>query len=219
MSTSVPYPPEPYPLEPHPPAAASAAEFADAETAADDAALRLAWWVGLGGALISVVFGAMMVAWPEATLQVIAALFGIWLLLHGVVRIVQAITASAREGAERALLGVIGILFVIAGVIALRNLLVSLAVVTTIVGLMWLIGGIAELISAFSRRAGGDRTMHAVLSGLSILGALVVLVWPDLSLVALVYVVGAWMLIMGLIQLGLVVWARRSLPPKQASAL
>jgi uncharacterized membrane protein HdeD (DUF308 family) len=218
MSTSVPYPPEPYPLEPQPPAAAAAADSADVVSAADDATLRLAFWVGFGGAVISVVLGAMMLAWPEATLHVIAALFGIWLLLHGVVRIVQAITASAREGMERALLGVIGILFVIAGVIALRNLLVSLAVVTTIVGLMWLIGGIVELISAFSRRSGGDRTTHVVLGVLSILGALVVLVWPDLTLVALVYLIGIWMLIMGLIQVGLVIWARRALSQTHAPA-
>lgn len=206
MSTSVPYPPDPYPSEPYPPIAGAAAP----EAAALHSAVRVGWWLALGAAVIGVVLGVMMMAWPEATLKVVAALFGVWLLLHGVVRIVQAITASAREGSERAILGVIGVLFVIAGVIALRNLLVSLAVVITLVGLMWLIGGIVELVGAFAGH-GGYRLWHAVLGCLSIVAALVVLVWPDLSLLTLVYVTGAWMIIMGLIQAALVIGARRSL--------
>jgi uncharacterized membrane protein HdeD (DUF308 family) len=207
MSTSVPYPPETYPSEPHPPAVSASA---DQSAAADESAVRVAGWLALGGAVTSVVLGIMMIAWPEATLKVVAALFGIWLLLQGVARIVQAVTASARDGAERALLGVVGILFVLAGVIALRNLLGSLAVVATLVGLMWLVGGILELISAFGKRGSGDRMTRVLLGAVSILGALVVLVWPDLSLMTLVYLTGAWMVIMGLLQAGLVIWARRS---------
>jgi|SRR5215207_6245389 len=199
MSTSVPYPSEPYPSD------------ATRATAALASTERVAWWLALASAVTSVVLGVMMMAWPEATLKVVAALFGIWLLLHGVVRIVQAITATALDGGERAILGVIGVLFVVAGIIALRNLFVSLAVVITLIGLMWLIGGIVELVSAFTRHGEGDRLWHAVLGGLSILGGLVVLVWPDLSLVTLVYITGAWLIIMGLIQVALVVWARRSL--------
>ena len=213
MSTSVPYPPDPYPsdsLPPGPPVTPADTSAAD-DARALDSVVRAGWWLALAGAVTSVILGVMMIAWPEATLKVIAALFGIWLLLHGVVRIVQAITASAREGSERAILGLIGILFVVAGVIALRNLLGSLAVVITLIGLMWLIGGIAELISAFTRREAGDQGWRIGLGLLSILGALVVLVWPDLSLVTLVYVTGAWMILMGALQVALVVWARRAL--------
>jgi uncharacterized membrane protein HdeD (DUF308 family) len=205
MSTSAPYPPDPYP------SAAYDAAATTSDAAALDAAERTAWWLVFASAVTSVVLGLMMLAWPEATLKVVALLFGIWLLFHGLVQIVQAITATARDGAERAILGVIGVLFVIAGVIALRNMFVSLAVVITLVGLMWLIGGILELVSAFTRHASGDRMFHVVLGSLSIIGALVVLVWPDLSLVALVYITGAWMVIMGLVQAGLAVWARRTL--------
>jgi uncharacterized membrane protein HdeD (DUF308 family) len=52
---------------------------------------------------------------------------------------------------------------------------------------------------------------HVVLGGLSIVAALVVLVWPDLSLITLVYVTGAWLIITGLIQVAMVFWARRAL--------
>jgi Short repeat of unknown function (DUF308) len=75
----------------------------DQETGAPDSGERVAWWLALGPSVLGVVFGVMIVAWPEATLKVVAVLFGAWPLLHGVVRIVQAITGTARNGAERAL--------------------------------------------------------------------------------------------------------------------
>jgi uncharacterized membrane protein HdeD (DUF308 family) len=206
MSASVPYPPDSYPAEPHPPEVGSAVPVA----AVQDKGLRLAWWLALGAAVVGVVIGVMMLIWPEATLKVVAALFGIWLVFYGVVRIVQAITGPAGEGAERAIVGVIGVLFVIAGVIALRNLLESLALLITVIGLMWLIGGILELISAFGPGS-SFRGWRAAAGVLSILFALVVLFWPDLSLIALVYLTGIWLIVSGLFQIVLVFWARRSL--------
>jgi uncharacterized membrane protein HdeD (DUF308 family) len=207
MSASLPYSSDPYPAEPYPSDVVDAAR----ETGAPESAERVAWWLALGAAVFGVVLGIVMMVWPGATLKVVAVLFGVWLLLHGVVRIVQAITGTAGAGAERAILGVIGVLFVVAGVIALRNLLASLALVITVIGLMWLIGGIIELVSAIGGSGGGYRLWRAALGILSIVAALVVFLWPDLSLVTLVYVTGAWLIIMGLIQVGMVFWVRREL--------
>jgi uncharacterized membrane protein HdeD (DUF308 family) len=103
MSASVPYSPDKYPAE----TISSDAVTSARETGAPESAERAAWWLALGAAVLGVVIGVMMMAWPEATLKVVAALFGAWLLLHGVMRLVQAITGTARGGGERAILGVI----------------------------------------------------------------------------------------------------------------
>ncbi len=207
MSASAPYSPDSYPADTYP----SGAVDKPFDPGGLDSSEKLAWWLALAAASFGLVVGVMMVAWPEATLKVVAVLFGTWLLLHGVVRIVQAITGrSERDGAQRAILALVGMFFVVAGVIALRNLLASLAVLVTLIGLMWLIGGIIELISAFGGPSGGVRLWRIALGTLSIIAALVVLVWPDLSLVTLVYVTGAWLIIMGLLQVAMVLWARRA---------
>ena len=200
MSASVPYSAEGYPAETYPAAA----------VAAPDPVARTAWWLALAASVLGVVIGVMMIVWPEATLKVVAVLFGLWVLIHGVVRIVQAISGrGGRDGGERAILAVIGVFFVVAGVVALRNLLVSLALMVTLIGLMWLIGGVMELITAFGGR-GSYRTWHVVLGSLSIVGGIVVLVWPELSLSALVYITGIWMVVMGLIQVVVVLMVRRA---------
>jgi uncharacterized membrane protein HdeD (DUF308 family) len=202
MTASVPYPADPYPSEPAP---------ATAGKGTLDAAERTAWWLALTAAVLGLVVGIMIMAWPEATLKVVAVLFGTWLLVHGLVRIVQAVAGRGRDGTERAILGLVGVFFVGAGILALRNLLVSLVVIATVIGLMWLLSGIVDLIAAFSGPGGGVRVWRIALGVLSIVAALVILVWPDLTLVTLVYISGIWLVVMGVIQVGMVIWARRSL--------
>jgi uncharacterized membrane protein HdeD (DUF308 family) len=207
MSASVPYTPETYPAD----VTASDRAGAPGDSGGLDSAEKLAWWVALGAALLGLVVGVMMMAWPEATLKVVAVLFGLYLLLHGLGRLVQAIAGSDETGGQRAILAVVGVVFVIAGVIALRNLLASLSVLATIIGLMWLIGGIVEVATAFAGPGGGIRLWRVVLGSLSVVAALVILVWPDLSLVTLVYITAAWLIVMGLLQVAMVLWARRTL--------
>jgi uncharacterized membrane protein HdeD (DUF308 family) len=206
MSASVPYPHDTHPAD----SFAANPVAATAGTGTVDPAERAAWWLALTTAVLGVVVGIVIMVWPEATLKVVAVLFGAWVLVHGLVRIVQAIAGGGREGAERAILGAVGAFFVIAGVLALRNLLVSLAVIATVIGLTWLISGIVDLISAFSGPGGGYRWWRVALGVLSIVAAVAVLVWPDLSLVTLVYITGLWLVVMGLIQVGMVIWARRA---------
>jgi len=201
MTASVPYPADSYPSEP----VAAAGPL--------DTAERAAWWLALGASVLGLVVGIVIMVWPEATLKVVAVLFGAWLLVHGIVRIVQAVAGRGREGTERAILGLVGVFFVGAGILALRNLLVSLVVIATVIGLMWLLGGIVDLIAAFSGPGGGVRMWRIALGLLSIAAALIILVWPDLSLMTLVYISGIWLIVMGVIQIGMVFWARRSLIP------
>jgi uncharacterized membrane protein HdeD (DUF308 family) len=212
MSASVPYPSDSYPADSFP----SDAVAGTAGTGNLEPVEKAAWWLALIAAVLGVVVGVMIMVWPEATLKVVAVLFGAWLVLHGVVRIVQAISGGGRDGAERAILGAVGVFFVIAGVIALRNLLVSLVVIATVIGLMWLITGIVDLIAAFSGPGGGYRWWRVGLGVLSIVAALVVLIWPDLSLVALTFITGLWLVVVGVIQVALVIWARRSLAARPA---
>src|SRR4051812_6083655 len=169
MPASASYTPETQPAKPPETDAVNPAS----PVAVSDRAERAAWWLALTAAVVGVVVGIMIIAWPEATLKVVAVLFGLWLLAHGVVRIVQAVSGGGRDGGERAILGVIGIFFVVAGVVALRNLLASLALIVTLIGLMWLIGGLVEVVSAFGSRRSAHRMWYVALGALSVLAGIV----------------------------------------------
>lgn len=170
---------------------------------------RLLFWLAVAGAATSVIVGVLLLVWPEATLYIGAALFGLWLIVHGVVDIVRAVTATADDPAMRALHGVLGVLFIGAGIVCLRNLLLSLAVIATVIGLTWIIEGVVRLASAFRpHRSGGYRALLGALGAIAILGGLTVLLWPKLTLVAMVVVTGIWMVVMGFVQLLLVLRMR-----------
>ncbi|WP_433382134.1 HdeD family acid-resistance protein [Actinoplanes sp. CA-142083] len=170
---------------------------------------KMLWWLALGGAAVSLILGIMMLVWPQATLYVGAILFGLWLLFHGAINLVNAITAHAADGTSRALNAVIGVLFVIAGVICLRHLVLSLLVIATLIGVAWLVGGIVGLVEAFAgHRTGPARVLVGVLGGVTVLGGLIVLIWPGPSLKTLVVLTGIWLLLMGALQLFLVLRAR-----------
>ena len=176
---------------------------------------RTMWMLGIAASVVSVVLGIMVLVWPDATLLVGAVLFGVCLLVHGIVDIVDAVTARTEDGVTRALSAVVGVLLVIGGVICLRNVLASLLTIATLIGITWLISGILALVSAFgSRYSGNARAMVAVLGAVSVVGGLVVLLWPKLTLVTLVYLLGIWLIVMGIVQFVIVLRTR----PRAAAA-
>jgi uncharacterized membrane protein HdeD (DUF308 family) len=172
---------------------------------------KMLWWLAAAGAAVSLILGVLLLVWPDETLYVGAVLFGLWLLFHGVIYLINAITAHAADGTHRALTAVVGVLFVIAGIICLRHLVLSLVVIATLIGISWLVGGIIGLVEAFmGLRAGPARVVAGALGGLSVLGGLVVLIWPGPTLTALVILTGLWLILLGVLQLFLVLRARPS---------
>jgi uncharacterized membrane protein HdeD (DUF308 family) len=182
---------------------------------ADDAALR-SWWrrVALVGGVVSVTLGLILVIWPDATLYVAAILIGLWLILSGAVRVAQAAFIPEGRGAgARVLQALVGVVFVIVGVLCMKNLTTSLTLLALIIGIAWLFGGIMEIFMAFSPSVQGWGRFGALLLGvIAIAAAVTILVWPEPSLRVLVWVTGLWLLALGLVQLFLAWRARKAIP-------
>jgi uncharacterized membrane protein HdeD (DUF308 family) len=157
----------------------------------------------LGGA--SAVLGGLLVLWPDVSAATVAVLFGIQLLLHGVVRIVQSFLVGDSAG-ERVLLTLLGVLSVAAGVLCLRHPLQTVAALALLVGLFWLIGGLIEICRAVTGRA--VRSWSDALSGLlGALAGLVVLCWPGPTVLVLTVLVGIWLLLFALLMIASALWA------------
>src|SRR4051794_41952819 len=57
--------------------------------------------------VITTILGIMVVAWPDATLVVVAVLFAIYLIVNGIFDVFQAIGSDGRNGRHRGLLRVV----------------------------------------------------------------------------------------------------------------
>lgn len=165
------------------------------------------WWLLLVLGITSILFGVAVLVWPDVTLRVMAVLVGLWLLLAGIARVVGAFVSGRGVGAQ-VLSGLIGLLLIVGGVACLRNLVTGLLMLATIVAFMWLFSGLSELVLAFTA-TGSSRTWLLLLGAVSTLIGFAFLVWPGLSLTALVVMTGIGALIIGAAEVVFAFRARR----------
>jgi uncharacterized membrane protein HdeD (DUF308 family) len=172
------------------------------------------WWsrLAVAGGVVSIVLAVILLVWPEETLVVVAVLLGIWLIFAGVAGLVQAIFApEASTGGLRVLKAIGGLLYLIAGVFCVRHAFTTVTILAALIGIAWLVTGVVEVFSAFGQGVSGWYRGSAFALGiLSILAALVVLIWPTPSLVTLVWLAGIWLLILGIAQIVMAIRALRA---------
>jgi uncharacterized membrane protein HdeD (DUF308 family) len=172
-------------------------------------AAKMSWLALIGGALLMIALGVMLLVWPHASLTVVAVLIGAALVVSGLVKLYEGFTAREESGGMRAAYVVIGLLAVIAGLYCIRHHALSLFLVAFVAGVYFILHGIADLGVAFSAKAPG-RGMRAVLGLFCIAAGVIMLVWPGLSLVLLLTIVGAWLILYGCVLGALAFGVRRA---------
>lgn len=160
-------------------------------------------------AVATFVLGLILLIWPHATLVVVAILIGAALLVTGVLRLVQGISAPEESGARRTAYVVIGILAILAGLYCLRHISVTIALLAFIVGVFWTAHGVADLVVAAGPGARPDRGLLALAGTLSLIAGLIVIFWSPASLTVLVAVTGIWLILDGLLLAALATRLRR----------
>ncbi|WP_435886178.1 HdeD family acid-resistance protein [Streptomyces microflavus] len=159
------------------------------------ARLGRSWTWLMGSAVATLVPGVLVLVWPEATLHVLAVLIGLYLLLTGVFRFVAVF---AREGHERLPGLLLAVLYVLAGVLCLRNPLQTIAALSLIVGTVWLVSGILTLYTALVTENLPHRSLVMVVAVLAMVAGIVVLALPAESARALTRLLGLWLVLLGL---------------------
>jgi uncharacterized membrane protein HdeD (DUF308 family) len=141
--------------------------------------------------------GVFVLAWPGATLVVIAVLFGVQLVVAGIFRFVASFATEDVSGGTRVLLALLGVLSIIIGLWAVRHVLLTLLALIVLLGIFWVVNGTIELFTALSHRGMPERGWTAAMGVLSIVAGIVVLIYPAESLLTLSIVLGIWLLIYG----------------------
>ncbi|MFJ5776944.1 HdeD family acid-resistance protein [Streptomyces sp. NPDC093094] len=173
------------------------------------------WTWLLGSAVATLVPGVLALVWPDATLHVLAVLLGLYLLLTGAFRFVAAL---GREHGDRHTGLLVAVLYILAGVLCLRNPLQTIAALSLIVGAVWLVTG---LLTAWTALAAKDLPHRGFVLGAAALGVvagIVVLALPTESAYALTRLLGLWLLFIGLVELGLAFAWRAALHKERAAS-
>jgi uncharacterized membrane protein HdeD (DUF308 family) len=180
---------------------------------------KAAWPAFMAAGIGSLIVGVILLAWPKETLTVAAVLIGAALLVAGLLRLVDGFTAHEASGGRRVASVVIGLIAIVLGLYCMRHYHVTIAALAIIVGLFWVIHGIADIgIGLFAGgpgNPGGPRGLAGhgltILAGvLSLCAGLIVLFWPTISLTVLVAVIGIWLIVYGILAAILAFRLRRS---------
>lgn len=165
----------------------------------------------IASAISAIALGVAALVWPGATLVTVALLFGASLVVTGIFRLVVAFTSDSLTAGVRWAIGILGVLTVVAGIIALNNLAGSLLVLAFVIGFGWIFDGVAAIAGGITGRTALPRWL-AVLSGIiSIIGGFVVFTIPGVA-IAVFVIFGGWILI------AIGVATLFSLPPKKTAA-
>lgn len=159
------------------------------------------WWSPLLSGALSVIFGVLVLVWPGASLYTFAVLTGVWLVMLGVSRLVSSFYRTPETTAgQHVLSGLVGVLYIVGGVLCLRDLVLSLALISAIVALQWLLAGVADV--SFGVHETGGRSVWLVIAGvLSFALGIFLLCAPGLSLAVFLVLVAATALFMGVVQI------------------
>ena len=158
--------------------------------------LTMSWQVGLFVGLVTLALGIVVTLHPSTSINVIAVLLGVLLLIGGVFHLIRALDHSAPG---RAWSAVIGLAFVILGVVLIRHLDVTRNLIALFIGIVWIIQGIAELLTSADPDRPG-RAWSIVFGLVSLAAGIVVLAVPTGSLNALALLLGIWFIVIGALQ-------------------
>ncbi len=157
------------------------------------------WWQYLVLGIVSVIFGIVALVWPGKTLATVIVIFGLFALVMGVI---TSISALARAGSGRPWGGTLatGVLGILAGLFILRWPGVTALVILITIGIWAIATGVIELVGAFAEH---DEIAHAWLLAIggviSVLFGVAMLVWPGAGLTVVVYLVGIFAIVYGLV--------------------
>jgi uncharacterized membrane protein HdeD (DUF308 family) len=157
------------------------------------------WQTVLVTGLLAVVLGIIVLVWPGPSLLVAGILFGIYMVVSGIFQLIAAFT-HLPSTSFRVLSFISGVLSLIIGVFCFRDDLTSIVLLGLFIGISWLFRGIAVLFAALSESGVPGRGWQIFYGIISALAGVVLIVWPISSLTTLVWVVGIFLIVIGVME-------------------
>ena len=167
------------------------------------ASLSKNWWLVVLRGVLAVLLGLAAFVWPGLTLLVLITLFGVYALVDGVVAIVTGIT-QAKNSPRWWVFLLEGLVGVGAGLVALFRPGLATAILLGIIAGWAIITGVFEIAAAIRLRREINNEWLLMLGGLlSILFGVALVLQPAAGGLALIWLIGAYQLIFGVLLIAL----------------
>jgi len=172
--------------------------MSDPHTADLRAAASRLWWFVVLRAVVAIVFGILVLAWPDLSLRALLFVFGFFAVIDGIVAILAGFGIGA-EVASRGWAFLEGALSLVAGLVALLWPGVTALALLWVIAVWAVLVGAVELFAAFRLR-GRDRGWGwtALAGALYVLLGILLMVWPVSGILSLLWLLGVGSIVWGI---------------------
>lgn len=157
--------------------------------------------LGIAGAL-AIIAGLLILFQPARAAFVVTAILGVYAIAAGLVYAGLGIFASGKTGWARVGHIVLGVLLIVAGIVAFANLAATTALlavfVAVFVGIGWIIEGVVSLSTLGDQKS---KVWTVVFAIISIVAGVYLLFTPLVGAIVLLWVLGIVLLVMGVLNL------------------
>jgi uncharacterized membrane protein HdeD (DUF308 family) len=145
--------------------------------------------------LVNLAVGILLLAYPGPSLEVLAIIAGVYILLFAAIGLGLAIAGSA-DGGRRTLEVVVALLGLIAGLLVIRHPGNSLLLLALAVGIYLVLSGAVHVALAFE--SAQRRGWELIVGLLELLAGIVIVAWPKFGVGTLAIVLGITLILRGL---------------------
>jgi uncharacterized membrane protein HdeD (DUF308 family) len=160
--------------------------------------MAASWQVTLVLGVLTLILGIIVSFHPSGSLNVVAVLLGILMILSGIFHLVRVFDQDERH---RIWVGIAGLLFIVIGVVLIRHLHLTVAVIGLVIGITWIVQGLTALIGGLAGGAQEGRAWWIAFGVISVIAGIVVVSAPVTSVNVLAVLLGIWFIVMGIFEI------------------
>jgi uncharacterized membrane protein HdeD (DUF308 family) len=163
-------------------------------------ALARNWWLILLRGLCAILFGALTFVWPGVSLFTLVLFYGAFALVDGIFALAAAVTGNTPT--PRWWLAVVGVLGIAAGILTFLWPGLTAVVLLIFIACWAIATGVMQIVGAIQlRKEIKDEWLLIAGGALSIVFGFILLTQPGVGALALLYVIGAYAILYGVLLL------------------
>jgi uncharacterized membrane protein HdeD (DUF308 family) len=156
-------------------------------------ALTIGGWLLFAVGLLGVVAGVIILVKPGDSLETLAVIAGIFLLVDG---ILELLGSFMRSTPNRGLVALFGVLTAIVGVLLIRHPIGGVAAIALLIGIWLITVGVIRIAVAFEEPE--HRGWHLFAGAIALVAGIAIVVVPDIGFATLAVLVGIGFILNGL---------------------
>ena len=157
------------------------------------------WWSLMIRGVVAVIFGLLALLWPDKTLDFLTTLFGVFVLVVGLVATIGAIM-HRRESDNWWLILIPGIAGIVIGIISIAMPPFTQTVIIYLIAIWSLVSGLGQIYSAMKIRKDVEGEWIPILIGIiSVVLGVILFVRPRDAAATVMWLVGLFVLVLGIL--------------------